>query len=95
MNSKFNDLVNSEGNVLIDFHAEWCVPCKVMAPILLELKKIKGDSLKIIKIDVDRNPEISEKLRISGVPTLIYYQKGELKWRRSGVVPINELKNLC
>ncbi|NJN78008.1 MAG: thioredoxin [Saprospiraceae bacterium] len=90
--ANFKDLINSEKPVLIDFSAEWCGPCKMMAPILSELKTKVGDSSTIVKIDVDKNPEIAGALQIRSVPTLVIYQKGELKWRKSGVISAHELE---
>ena len=93
MNS-FKDLVNSGKVVLADFSAEWCGPCKMMAPILKETKEAIGEKATIIKIDIDRNREVAEQLNIQGVPTLILYKNGEIKWRQSGVVPAQTLVNV-
>lgn len=90
----FQELIQSEIPILVDFSAEWCGPCKMMAPILKDLAGTLGDKVKIIKIDVDRNPGPSAAYQISSVPTLILFQRGKILWRRSGVVSAQELKQV-
>lgn len=89
--SKFNDLINGETPILVDFYAEWCGPCKTMSPILQSVKKELGDKVKIIKIDVDKNPTVSQKFQVRGVPTLILFKNGNRLWRQSGVLQAQEL----
>lgn len=89
--STFGEIIKSEKPVLIDFYADWCQPCKMLAPILQDVSKQMGDRVKIIKIDVDRNPELAGALKIQGVPTLLVFQEGEAKWRQSGVIPAHQL----
>jgi len=91
MKSSFKELISSEITVLVDFHADWCGPCKMMAPILKQVKEEMGDTVKIIKIDVDKNQPLSATYQVRGVPTLLLFKNGKLVWRQSGVVQKQEI----
>jgi len=87
----FRDIVASKKLVLIDFFAEWCAPCKTLAPILKEIANELGDEVRIIKIDIDKNPVLAQKLNVRSVPTLIIYKEESLLWRQSGLIPKSQL----
>ncbi len=92
--SKFTEIINGEKPTLVDFFAEWCGPCKMMKPILDELKSKMGDSVNIIKVDVDKNQQVAAHYRVQGVPTLSLFQNGKVVWRQSGVIPANQLEQI-
>jgi thioredoxin 1 len=89
--SKFYEVINSDVPTLVDFSAEWCGPCKLMAPILKDLAGKIGDTARILKVDIDKNPAAANQYQVQSVPTLILFRKGEIKWRQSGVAQVNQL----
>jgi thioredoxin 1 len=93
-NASFSDLIKSTKPTLVDFYAEWCGPCKMMKPILEQLKQEVGDRARIIKIDVDKNPVLSAAFKIQGVPTLALFREGELIWKQAGVMTTEHLKRI-
>ncbi|MEL1242223.1 thioredoxin [Flavobacterium flavipallidum] len=94
MNSNFDQLIQSEKPILVDFFATWCGPCKMLSPILKEVKDQLGDQISIIKIDVDKNQQIASLYQVRGVPTMILFQNGKQLWRQSGVVDKNTIVNI-
>lgn len=90
----FADKINSSRPTLVDFHADWCGPCKMMEPILKSVNTKLGDRVTFLKVDIDKNPKASHAYRITGVPTLILFKNGEIKWRQSGVVTPHALEQV-
>lgn len=89
--SKFNEIIASDTPTLIDFAAEWCQPCKMMPPILKEVKRQMGDKVRILKIDVDKNPAIAQKHQIRSVPTLMVMKSGNIVFKQAGVLQANQI----
>lgn len=90
----FKEIINGDTPVLVDFFATWCGPCQTMMPILDDVKAKMGDRVKILKIDIDKNPQVAAAFNVRSVPTLMVFREGTVQWRQSGVVPANELVNL-
>ena len=91
---KFNDIINREQLTLVDFFATWCGPCKQMHPVLEQLKQDLGDSIRIVKLDVDKNEQLANDYRIQSVPTLMLFKSGQVVWRQSGAMRLNDLKKV-
>lgn len=93
-NESFQDIIQGDKPVLVDFFAEWCGPCKMMAPTLKQLAERSGDKVRVIKIDIDKSRAAATKYQIQSVPTLILFHKGKIVWRQSGVQPLHKLEAL-
>lgn len=92
--ASFTELIQGEEPVLVDFYATWCGPCKTMSPILESFKSKMQEKVRVLKVDVDRNPQAASAYQVQGVPTLILFKQGQVVWRQSGVVPIQELQRV-
>ncbi|WP_178984941.1 thioredoxin [Winogradskyella helgolandensis] len=92
--SKFSEIINQDQPVLVDFFADWCGPCKMLSPILKQVKDQLGDGITIIKIDVDKNQALASKYQVRGVPTMLLFKKGKQVWRQSGVLQVNDIVNV-
>ena len=90
----FNDIINGDKPVLVDFSAEWCQPCRLMKPILEELHEKMGEEIRIIKVDIDKSPTASSVYNVTSVPTLMLFQKGNILWRQPGEVPAVSLQKI-
>lgn len=90
----FNEIINGETPVLVDFYADWCGPCKMMNPILKNLKKKMGNRINIIKVDAEKNPDAAIKYQVRGVPTLILFKNGRILWQQAGVVQLPQLESI-
>jgi thioredoxin 1 len=94
MKQNFRKLTSGDIPVLVDFYADWCGPCKMLGPILKQVKEELGDTIKIVKIDVDKNQSIASKYQVRGVPTMLLFKDGKQLWRQSGVLPKKEIINI-
>ena len=92
--ASFNEIINQQVPVLVDFKADWCQPCKMMAPVLKQVKQNFKEQIKIIKIDIDKNPAVAQKYGIRGVPTLILFKNGREVWKQSGVLQANQINTI-
>ncbi|MCC8020251.1 MAG: thioredoxin [Rikenellaceae bacterium] len=90
---KFDEIINGPAPVLVDFYATWCGPCKMIHPILEQLKREVGDNVRIVKLDIDKqsNRPLVDRYSVRSVPTLMFFRSGILVWRGAGVTPVDEL----
>lgn len=91
-NESFTEILKGDTPVLVDFHADWCGPCKMMAPVIEQFSKEMGDNVRILKVDVDRNPKAAAVYQVRGVPTFILFKNGKIVWRQSGAMPLQTLR---
>ena len=94
MKARFSDLISSQVPVLVDFSAAWCGPCKMMSPVLQQVKERLGDRIKILKVDVDKNPDLAAEYRIQSVPSLILFRNGRVEWSGAGVTTAKHLEDI-
>lgn len=94
MTTTFSETIQKDNLTLVDFFAEWCAPCKMMKPILEELKTSMGEKVTVLKVDVDKNPQAAQSYQVRSVPTLVLFKNGKVLWRQSGVVPAKNLEQI-
>ncbi|MBW0177008.1 MAG: thioredoxin [Sediminibacterium sp.] len=94
LNNTFSKIINSEKPVLVDFYADWCGPCRLMPPVLKEIKEKMGDQVQVFKVNVDEHADVSAHFQVSSIPTLMIFKKGQLLWREPGVKNAAQLHKL-